>query len=165
MSERKLRLDARGIFDAGVEGADATAAVQRHFWSEGDRLFVEGRQQPYELDSFDNIYVIGAGKASGPMARAVHAALGTRVTGGLVNVKRGGQVDQLSPIELNPCGHPIPDEDGHRGAQKIESIARAAGEKDLVICVVSGGASALMPLSANGISLADKQVVNDLLIA
>jgi glycerate 2-kinase len=99
--------------------------------------------------------VIGAGKAGWAMARAVERVLGRRVAGGLVNVP--DFVAPLRRIELNASGHPIPDECGRAGAERIAQIARDAGERDLIVCVISGGASALAPLPAPGISLAQMQ--------
>ncbi len=143
-----LRLDARRIFDAALEAADPAEAVRRHL-----------RVDP---TAFDRILVIGAGKASATMAAAVEELL--PVTGGLVNVKDGHTVP-LRRIELNECGHPVPDERGLAGAARIAEIARQAGERDLLICVISGGASALLPLPAPGIRLEEKQAVTRLLLA
>ena len=89
------------------------------------------------------IYVIGAG--SGRRGRAV---LGARIAAGLINVK-DGHVARLRRIELNECGHPVPDERGVAGAARIAEIAARAGKDDLVVCLISGGASALMPLPAD----------------
>ncbi len=143
-----LRLDARRIFDAALKAADPGEAVRRHL-----------RVDP---SAFDRILVIGAGKASAAMAAAVEDLL--PITGGLVNVKDGHTVP-LRHIELNECGHPLPDERGVAGATRIAEIARQAGERDLLICVISGGASALLPLPAPGIRLEEKQAVTRLLLA
>jgi hydroxypyruvate reductase len=98
------------------------------------------------------------------MAQAVEKILGKRITSGLINVKHGHTV-KLSRIEQNECGHPVPDESGVRGAQRIAAIARDATAKDLVICLISGGASALMPLPASPITLGEKQATTNLLLA
>src|SRR5437762_13067043 len=97
------------------------------------------------------------------MARAVERVLGARISGGLVNVKYG-HTDKLKRIELNECGHPQPDEAGLRGATRIADIAQQAGERDLVICVISGGGSALLPAPADPVTLAEKQAVTRLLL-
>jgi glycerate 2-kinase len=71
----------------------------------------------------------------------------------------------LRRIRINECGHPIPDGRGIRGARRIAGIARQAGPRDLVICLISGGASALMPLPSRGITLAKKQKITRSLLA
>ncbi len=76
------------------------------------------------------------------MALAAERALGRRITAGFVNVKYGSSA-KLRRIELNPCGHPVPDEAGVAGSTRIAEIVAQAGEGDLVLCLISGGASAL----------------------
>jgi len=113
---------------------------------------------------FQNIFVIGAGKASARMAAAIEKVPRLRIAGGLLNVKYG-HTARLRRVELNECGHPVPDENGVAGARRIAGIAQAAGPHDLVICLISGGASALLSLPADGISLADKQATTKALLA
>jgi hydroxypyruvate reductase len=98
------------------------------------------------------------------MARAAERVLGRRITAGLVNVKYG-HTAKLRRIELNECGHPVPDAQGVDGAQRIASMAESAGPGDLVLCLISGGASALMPFPAPPITLEEKQAVTRLLLA
>ncbi len=97
------------------------------------------------------------------MGQAVERLLGGRIRGGLINVKHG-HTAKLRRVELNECGHPIPDHAGELGAQRIAGIARQAGADDLVICLISGGASALMPLPAPPVTLAEKQETTRLLL-
>jgi hydroxypyruvate reductase len=108
--------------------------------------------------------VVGAGKAGASMAMAAERALGRRIAAGLVNVKYGATA-KLRRIELNPCGHPLPDEAGVAGSTRIAQIAAQAGEGDLVLCLISGGGSALLPLPAEPIALAEKQATTQLLLA
>jgi glycerate 2-kinase len=157
----KLRKQAMAIFDAAVLAADPVEAVARHFRVQEDSLVVGGRR--YALSRFDRIFVIGAGKASASMAKAVERALGRRISGGLINVKYG-HTDKLKRIELNECGHPKPDEAGVRGAARIAAIAEQARERDLVIAVMSGGGSALLPAPAPPVTLEEKQAVTGLLL-
>lgn len=151
MSVRVLRRDAARIFRASLAAADPAAAVERQ---------LAGRR----YDRYRNIYVIGAGKAGAAMARAAERVLGRRITAGLINVK-DGHVAKLRRIELNECGHPVPDERGVNGARRIAEIAAQAGEGDLVLCLISGGASALLPYPAPGITLAEKQATTRLLLS
>ncbi len=144
-----LRRQALRIFKAARKAADPYQAVLRH-------LRVD--PQPYR-----NIFVIGAGKASAQMARAVERLLGARISGGEINVKDGHGA-KLRRIRINECGHPVPDQRGVAGARRIAQIARQAGPDDLIICLISGGASALLPLPAPGITLAEKQKTTRLLL-
>jgi glycerate 2-kinase len=156
-----LRRQALRIFQAALQAAAPAEAVLRNVRREGDVL-IAGRQR-YRLKAFRNVYVIGAGKASARMAQAVERLLGPRITGGLINVKYG-HTARLRRIELNECGHPIPDRQGQRGAQRIAEIANAAGSSDLIVCLISGGASALLPLPAPPVTLAEKQATTRLLL-
>ncbi len=161
-SERLLRAHARSVFQAALRAADPAEAIERHLRIENGVLHAAGRRYP--LSNFDRIYVIGAGKASAVMARAVERTLGRRITGGFVNTKYGHGA-KLRRIELHECGHPVPDEAGVRGAGRIAGIAANAGERDLIVCVISGGASALLPMPAAPVTLAEKQEVTSLLLA
>lgn len=156
-----LRSDALSIFKAALAAADPVEAVLRHVRVNGDTLIAGGRR--YRLSRFERIFVIGAGKASAMMAVALERLLGRRISGGLINVKYG-HTARLRRIRLNECGHPIPDESGVSGAQQIMAIASEAGPDDLVICVISGGGSALLPLPAPPITLAEKQHATRLLL-
>ena len=150
MTKRTLRLQAARIFRAALRAADPHRAVMRYL----------ARR---DYSRFRHVYVIGAGKAGASMARAAERALGRLVTGGLVNVKYG-HIAKLRRIELNECGHPVPDERGVAGAERIAEIAAIAGAGDLVLCLISGGASALLPLPAPPVTLAEKQDVTRLLL-
>ena len=119
---------------------------------------------PFKTSGFRNIYVVGAGKAGASMAAAVERVLGRRITAGLVNVK-DGHTAKLRHIELNECGHPVPDSRGVDGAERIAALAASAEEDDLVLCLISGGASALLPAPAPPITLEEKQSVTRLLLA
>jgi glycerate 2-kinase len=102
--------------------------------------------------------VIGAGKAAGSMARAFEVEWG-RPCEGLV-VTRYGHAAPTRSIEVVEAAHPVPDEAGLRAAERILALAQAAGPDDLVICLMSGGASSLLTLPAPGLTLADKQEIN-----
>lgn len=162
MSETTLRKHAIGIFRASLKAADPVEAVLAHLRLDGDTLLA-GRKR-YPLKGVERIWVIGAGKAGAAMAAAVERVLGRRISGGWINVKYG-HTAKLKRIELNECGHPVPDEAGVRGAARIAEIARLAGPRDLVVCLISGGASALMPAPAAPVTLEEKQAATKLLLA
>lgn len=157
-----LRKHALRIFRASLEAVDPAAAVHRHLRISRNWLIAGTRR--YRLDALRHIYVIGAGKASAAMAAAIESLLGDRVSGGLVNVKYG-HTAKLRRIELNECGHPLPDANGIQGAGRIAQIAAEATADDLVLCVISGGGSALLPLPAAPVTLEEKQAVTKLLLA
>jgi glycerate 2-kinase len=151
MTTRMMRGHARAIFQAALKAADPAEAVARHL----------GRR---DLSRFHHIYVIGAGKAGTSMAKAAERIIGKRITAGLINVKYG-HLAKLHRIELNESGHPVPDARGVEGAARIAGLAMGAQKDDLVVCLISGGASALLPLPASGITLDEKQAVTRLLLA
>ncbi|MBV9769279.1 MAG: glycerate kinase [Bryobacterales bacterium] len=156
-----LKRQALHIFEAALKAAAPAQAVLRHVRLEGATLAASGER--YQLSVFRNIFVIGAGKASAQMAAAIERLLGKRITGGEINVK-DGHTAPLRRIELHECGHPVPDERGVAGARRISQIASQAGADDLIICLISGGASALLPLPAPPITLAEKQKTTRLLL-
>lgn len=162
MTEKTLRKHALAIFRAALEASDPVEAVLRHVRAEG-RFLVAGKRR-YALDRFREIHVIGAGKASAAMARAVERLLGRRIAGGLVNVKYG-HLAPVKRVELNECGHPLPDAAGVAGATRIARIAEQAGADDLIIALMSGGGSALLPAPAPPVTLEEKQAVTKLLLA
>ncbi len=151
MTTKTLRRHALSIFRAGLAAASPADAVVH---------YLERRN----FDRFEHIFVLGSGKAGASMAQAAERVLGRRITAGLINVKDGNTA-RLRRIELNPSGHPVPDERGVAGAERIAAMAEAAGPHDLVLCLISGGASALMPAPAPPITLEEKQSVTRLLLA
>ena len=113
------------------------------------------------------IYVVGAGKACAAMARAVENALGDRIEAGLVIVKDGHASTGGAPlrrIELREASHPVPDEQGVAATAELLRLVQGAGADDLVVCLISGGGSALLTQPAEGITLADVQAATGLLL-
>ncbi len=157
----KLRQDAESIFRAGLRAVDAKNAVKKFLHRIDHRLTVENSS--YDLSDYENVYVIGAGKASAAMAQAVEEILGERIKAGIVNVKYDHTLP-LDIIALNEAGHPVPDEAGLKGTQQIVELLEKAGEKDLVLCLISGGGSALLPYPTQGISLDEKRLLTQILL-
>ncbi len=163
-----LRPDAIAIFRAGLTAADPARAVLRHVrllptTAPSRGVLVVGRRK-YPLSRYRRILVLGAGKASAAMALALQKTLGSRIADGMINVKYGHTVE-LRRVALNECGHPLPDMAGICGAEAIAEFAREAASDDLILCVLSGGASALLPAPAPPITLAEKQEVTRLMLA
>jgi hydroxypyruvate reductase len=150
------------IFRAALVASDPETAVLRHLSFDG-RTLRAGRRR-YAVSRFDRIRVIGAGKASAAMARAVERVLGRRVAGGFVNAN-DGNAHRSRRIHLHPSGHPLPDPRGLEGTSNIARIAEESGPRDLLIAVISGGASAMMPDPAPPVTLADIQETTRELLA
>src|SRR5271165_5783165 len=148
------RSAALRIFGAALKAADPFEAVLRHVRFDNGVLIAARKK--YRLDRYKNIYTVGAGKATARMAQAIERLFGKRITAGLINVKYG-HTAKLRRIEQNECGHPVPDENGLRGTQRILALASQADSGDLVIALISGGASALTPAPLPPITLEQKQ--------
>lgn len=152
---RDSRQDILAIFYAGLDAADPKGAVMKILRLRKGELLSIGSDL-YDLKDFERIVVVGFGKAASPMAQALEDILGSRITKGTVTTKYGYGL-LLKYISSVEAGHPIPDQAGLSAAKQILQLLDAAGDKDLVICLISGGGSALVPLPEEGISLTDKQ--------
>ena len=151
------------IFNASLTAVDPINAVKRFLKKKGNKLWI--KDFSFELNSFENIYLIGFGKAAAAMARGAEEVLGDALKAGIVSVKYG-HLDKISAkIKINQAGHPVPDTAGMKGAQEIVSFLKQRSERDLVICLISGGGSAILPLPYEGITLAEKQETTKLLLA
>lgn len=149
-----LRADAIAIFAAALRAVEPGEAVRRHLVRQRDLLKAGGESD--DLSRCRRIALVGAGKAAAVMSAAVEEILGDRLDEGLV-VTKYGHVAPLKRVRLHEAGHPVPDEAGLKGARAILEIATRAGPEDLILCVLSGGASALLPAPAAGIRLQEKQ--------
>ncbi|MEE8398299.1 MAG: glycerate-2-kinase family protein, partial [Desulfobacterales bacterium] len=158
----RMRTDATAIFMAGVEAVAPGAGVKRYCRYEDNRLWVA--DNAYLLSRYDHLYVVGAGKGCAPMAAAIEDILGPKITGGIINVKYG-HATALDHISLVEAGHPLPDEKGENGSGAIRDLLETAGKDDLVICLLSGGGSALLPLPVENLTLKDKQDTTDVLLS
>ncbi len=154
LPEGRLREDARRILEAAVAAADPRAAVTRALRREGGLLRVAGGEETVELGAVERVWVVGAGKAAEGMARGALEVLGDRVAGGTVTVP-AGRTPPLPGLEVWEAAHPVPDTRGLAGATAALETARAAGERDLVLCLLSGGASALWAAPPAGVSLTE----------
>jgi glycerate 2-kinase len=170
---RSLRDHAWGsqmarVMAAGLAEVDPKRVVARYLRRQGSRLWASDR--PYDLDSIDKIWLVGAGKAGAPMAEAAGRAVGDRLSGGLVVVKEGhlplGPTNPaLEKVEFFEASHPVPDQRGLEAARRMIRLLESAGENDLVICLISGGGSALLNAPPAGISLEDLQALTGALLA
>ncbi|MBZ0221089.1 MAG: glycerate kinase [Candidatus Methylomirabilis sp.] len=162
-ADRKASL--RKIFEAAVNAASPYAAVRANLRlvRSPEKSVLKVKNASVGLKKGGRVFVIGAGKGAPSMARAVEGLLGNRISGGLVVTKYGHSLP-LKRIEVMEAGHPIPDRNGLLAAERMIKTAEGAGEDDLVIFLLTGGASALLPAPADGITLKEKQAISRLLI-
>jgi hydroxypyruvate reductase len=156
-----LRRAARQVLDAAIAAGDAGRLTRDALRRDGSRLRVGDRV--LDLGRVRRVVVVGAGKASGTMAGAAEAVLDGVPVEGLVAVK-----ERCEPaprrVRVVEAGHPIPDARGEAASAEILRLARDAGPEDLVLCLISGGGSALTPAPVPGVTLAEKQAVTRLLL-
>ena len=143
---RDLRVTARAIFDAGLVAADPAAAVRRSL-----------ADAPVEADR-----IVAVGKAALAMLGAAREALPAAPALAVTN--RENAVD-VPGVRTLVAGHPVPDAAGEAAAREVEAFVAEAGEGETVLVLVSGGASAMLPAPVQGVSLADKVAVTELLLA
>jgi hydroxypyruvate reductase len=154
-----LRALALEIFRAGLAAADPAEAVGRCLSQ--DTLLSSFLRQP-RITCFRRVLLVGAGKAAGAMAAAVVERLGDRIDDGCIVVPHRAAISLR--VRVVHGSHPLPDEEAMRGAAEILSLAENADERDLVIVVLSGGGSALLPLPVEGVSLNDLRRTTDALL-
>jgi|AntDeeMinimDraft_4_1070355.scaffolds.fasta_scaffold00434_8 hydroxypyruvate reductase len=164
-SAHDLALDC---VEAGIEAATPERVIHGHVSLEGDVLRIADGE--YDLTAFEDVVVLGGGKAALGVAAALEAVLGDRLTGGVVvtddqpaDETAPGAVD-TGPIDVVVGDHPVPSERGLEGTRQILDHAAAADEGTLVLGVITGGASALLPAPVSGIGLSSLRTVTELLL-
>jgi hydroxypyruvate reductase len=161
-----MRKMARAVFLKAVSAVDPYQRLKETVFIDRSR-FIVGHEQDFEkvfdLNGFERIFLVGTGKASSSMAQAIEELFGHRITKGLITTKYGHGLP-LRFTEVIEAGHPLPDSRGMEGARKIKELLHTTGSKDLIIFLISGGGSALLPLPADGITLEEKQELTQLLL-
>ncbi|MGQ9663301.1 MAG: glycerate kinase type-2 family protein, partial [Kiritimatiellia bacterium] len=165
----RLRADAERIFRSAAAAADPYRAIQRCLSIKSGTEALSVTAQPradlhLSLAGFDRILVVGAGKAVVAMASAVEDLLGARVTEGCLITKYGfgAETRRCTVFE---AGHPIPDRAGEAATRRLLALLDQTDDRDLVIALISGGASALLVQPAPGLGLTHKQKVTSALLA
>ena len=162
----EMKRMAKDIFSKALSAVDPSKILKDRIRIEKDRLWIrieENSEKNFDLNTFHKIFLVGTGKASNSMAKAVEEIFGDRMTKGVVTTKYGHLLP-LKKTEIIEAGHPIPDQKGYEGAKKIQGLLKKSGPKDLVIFILSGGGSALLPFPADGIELKEKQEMTQLLL-
>ncbi len=165
--ETKADTEARTMvlesIEKAIEAVDPVVAVRRNVEVSGDELRIGSYK--INLKNVGRIIVVGGGKASGRMAEAIESILGDKIESGIVNVLKGTEsLFKTERIMLNPAGHPIPTEEGVKGVKAMLSLLEGLTPRDIVITLISGGGSALMPYPLEEISIEDYVKVNRLLL-
>jgi glycerate 2-kinase len=165
LANTPARETALACITAGIEAARPQQALRERVTVDGTTLQVgEGS---YDLNAFDEVRVLGGGKAAVGVAEVIADLLGDRVSGTVVAPVDDAPADpneDTGAIDVLPGDHPIPSERGVESARRVLALANAADEHTLVLAVVTGGASALLPAPAAGLSLADLRAVTETLL-
>jgi len=161
-----LRLDAKQIFQAGIQAANPYLAVHRHLHFSEGQLKMSLDNGGYRTGQWRNITLIGFGKAACAMAKAALEIIPSDLLNGngMVVTHYGNRVP-LAGIQVLGAGHPLPDNSGLSAAHRLAGLVTAARPGDLVLVLVSGGGSALIPYPAPPITLAEEIAATDLLLA
>jgi len=158
---RRIKSILKQLLEAGLQAADPKEAVRKALQPKGQTLWVGTRR--YNLTKFSRVICVGAGKASGNMALAVEQQLGHWLKGGMVIVKEGYGC-RTSTIRIREAGHPFPDMRSQRAGKNILTLVRSLTRQDLLLCLLSGGASSLLIAPAPPLQLGDKQKTTRLLL-
>ncbi len=166
LSEHQNSPKRRHVLEAlekGLRAADPGAFVRKKIRRRGHYLYAGSHR--FDLSRYDGVLVIGGGKASAGMALEIERILEDRLTAGIVNIPRDLKPKARSRnIVFHLATHPLPTGSGVSGVEKMLELVDPASRRDLVICVFSGGGSALMPLPAPGLTLEDEQKTIELLL-
>ncbi len=165
LATTELRKKALDIIEAGIERVLPPNIMKNALSYDTASRILTIDNTTYNL-SHGRIFVIGGGKASGLMAEVLEGIIPPEhITAGAVNCKGGDY--KTGKIKVVPAGHPIPDHRGVEGVKEMLSLKGnySIGNEDIIICLLSGGGSALMPYPAAGIKLEDKQKITELLLS
>ena len=150
----ELRRAAIDIIDHGIKNADPHVQVKKLVHVDGRTLHVGN--DSFDLNHYTRIYVLGAGKATFPIAKALDDVLGELITDGVVICKYG-QEGELKHQRLYHSSHPIPDENGYEACKELMKIARQTVDTDIVFSIATGGSTSLMPYPVDGVTIQEKR--------
>lgn len=159
IQQKKVRRRLLYCLEEVISAIDPYLLMKKQIKFKDEKLVIKNLY--FDLRKFKNIYLVGAGKATLKMTSALCEILKNKITEGVINVPVKAR---LPRIKIFKAGHPIPNKVGKQGALAIKKILQKAGRYDLVIALISGGGSALLPLPAKGILLKDLSKINSLLI-
>lgn len=160
-TNRKAKGILKSLLAAGLEACDPLIVVRRTIHLKNHQLHVNGFR--YDLTKYNRVVCVGAGKASGQMAVGLEQVLGDQLEGGIVLVKDGYGVP-CKNIQIFEAAHPVPDRRGIIATQHILSLVRSLTKHDLLIVLLSGGASSLLCAPSPALTLTDKKRTTNLLL-
>ena len=160
MNDLKQCLDT--IMQAAIAAVHPAQLIRENIRLEKNTLMVGAER--YALEAVGRLIVIGMGKASAAMAKALEEILGDRISEGMVITKYGHAL-ACQHITIREAGHPFPDENSLRATAALRLLVEGLDETDLVICLISGGGSALLEQLPDEVSLADLQQTSRVLLA
>ncbi len=162
----EMKRMAKTIFTKALSAVDPSKILKDRIRIDRDRLLIKtgtNSEKVFDLKGVEKIFLVGTGKAASPMAKAIEEIFEDRITRGIITTKYGHLLP-LKKTEIIEAGHPLPDQKGYEGAKRIQRLLQESGPKDLVIFLLSGGGSALLPFPANQIDLKEKQEVTQFLL-
>ena len=154
---------ALDLFEEGIDSVLPAKVVRMHLKVEGDFLF--SKEEKFDLTKLNRVFVIGGGKASFGMAKAVENAIGSVINSGLIVTPRGGKRGTLGRIKALEGSHPIPNLTGVEATKELLELAKSASDGDLVVVLISGGGSSLLTLPVEGIELKELKTLTEDLLA
>jgi glycerate 2-kinase len=154
--------DITQLLTASLNAVDPKKAVHQVLRRTQNLIQIDG--QTYNLNNYNQVFIIGFGKASVPMGEATAHILGEDLTQGVL-ISKGLSDINIPRIEILQSSHPVPDIRSIECAQKITTILSNSGNNDLIFFLISGGGSSLLTLPVNGVSLGDIQSLTESLLA
>ena len=155
------RENAIQIFTSAIAAVQPAWLLQQHLSLSKDALIIGQHNIPKQ--TYRHIYIIGAGKAAAAMAVHTEKILGDEIHGGLVTTKNGHTL-LTKKITIKEAAHPVPDEKGVEAVAQTLQLLKKATKDDIIICLISGGASALWCDVPPGITLREVQATFDQLL-
>jgi glycerate-2-kinase len=161
--ERKFREDLLSSAEEGIRAVQPDELLRKKLKLKGKTLRIGNIS--VKLTDFDEVVILGAGKAVHTMCRYIEQLLGDKITRGLIIVPHNVvELYTSSKVKVRGGGHPVPDKEGYEAAKELVEIAQSTGPKSLVLVLISGGGSALMPLPAEPVTLEDKIEITRMLL-
>lgn len=162
--ERKFRKDMLNSLEVAIRAVQPDELLRKKLKLRGETLTINDVK--VKLTDFEEVVVLGAGKAVHTMCRYVERLLYDKITRGLIIVPHAvaSTYTPSSNVRVRGGGHPVPDKEGYEAAKELVEIAQSTGPKSLVLVLISGGGSALMPLPAEPVTLEDKIEITKMLL-
>jgi glycerate-2-kinase len=155
-SNSALLKQAQKIYSAALKAVSPEKLMKEKVLLKKEKLVLPGKS--FDLEQFENIYMVAFGKSASPMAKNMLQILGQRIKGG-VFIGQKGHRDDLSPLLSMKASHPLPDSNSVRAAKKIVSLVEKMEKNDLLIVLISGGGSSHVCLPPAEVKLSEKRIV------